>query len=165
MFKEIERVLKSDGKLVVTFNNRHMKFWRPLIESIHDAGFKLQKFDWVDQAVRSGTQGINHANTLHGDFIYTYTPTGETHTKPAELDGEEVALKALRELFSQQKRASTADIYRVLVPNLINQMAFTDANGKEIEIDSLLNKYCLFEDTGRGLNSSNGWTLRRGAKI
>ena len=160
VFGEIRRVLKNDGRLIVTFNNRHMKYWRPLIESIDLAGFRLSKFDWVDQAVRSGTQGINHANTLHGDFIYTYVPAHEGHKTRRSVDGERVLTNVLKVLFSDRRVVSTADIYRKLIPKLINQMAFTDSTGREIDIDVLLGKYCYFESRPNGEKNLSGWVLK-----
>jgi len=163
VFGEIRRVLRIDGKLVVTFNNRHMKYWRPLIESIDLAGFRLSKFDWVDQAVRSGTQGINHANTLHGDFIYTYVPLRGAPKAKSSVDGEKVLTNVLKDLFNDRRMATTADIYRKLIPKLINEMAFTDSSGHEIDIDELLNKYCYFEPNAKGERNLSGWVLK--AKI
>lgn len=160
VFKEIRRVVRLDGKLIVTFNNRHMKYWRPLIESIHSAGFKLSKFDWVDQAVRSGTQGINHANTLHGDFIYTFIPLEQAAQPKRTADGEQVLAKVLKNLFKSSYLVTTADVYRKLVPKLINEMAFTDSEGKEIDIDNLLNKYCKFEANPDGVRNLSGWVQK-----
>ena len=74
-FFEMSRVLKRNKNLTMTFNNRHMKFWRIIMESCKSNGFELINIKWVNQAVSSGTQGINRRNTLKGDFVYTFINT------------------------------------------------------------------------------------------
>ena len=65
----------------MTFNNRHMKFWRILMESCKSNGFELVNIKWINQAVSSGTQGINRRNTLKGDFVYTFINTKENQSR------------------------------------------------------------------------------------
>ena len=43
IFSECNRVLKDDGFLVFTFNNKNMNVWLSMLKSVSDAGFKLAK--------------------------------------------------------------------------------------------------------------------------
>ena len=43
-----------------------------VIDAVNDAGFEMKNITYQEQAVASGTQGINYKNTLRGDFIYNF---------------------------------------------------------------------------------------------
>ena len=45
------------------------------MESCKVNGLNLLNTKWINQAVSSGTQGINRGNTLKGDFVYTFINT------------------------------------------------------------------------------------------
>jgi DNA modification methylase len=159
-FKEMRRVIAQKGKLIVTFNNRHMKYWKPLIEAIDAAGFELVSVDWIDQAVRSGTQGINHQNTLHGDFIYTYKPVKVSHRKHATALGSDLVKKTLLELSENNNLITSAQLYVALIPRLVREMAFYDGSGNLLDIDKEVAKYCDYikrDSLGDGIS---GWILR-----
>jgi hypothetical protein len=166
-FKEVRRVMKLDGKLVVTFNNRHMKFWQPLIEAIDSAGFELEKLDWIDQAVRSGTQGINHQNTLHGDFVYTYSPRliGGASSRDAVIAGDIIVAQTLRTLFKETQRLTTASLYIALIPKLIKSMSFYDSAGKLLDIDKTVSHYCHYVKEDRAANLAPGWVVKAGLAL
>jgi hypothetical protein len=159
-FQEMRRVIRSDGKLIVTFNNRHMKFWKPLIQAIDFSGFELVRVEWIDQAVRSGTQGINHQNTLHGDFVYTYKPSEVPTTHVKSSSGSEVVRKTILKLLKKKGLVSSAELYVALIPNLVRAMAFEDTEGKDLDIDKEVSKYCVYNKQAALADGRSGWSLR-----
>lgn len=159
-FKEMRRVIRSDGKLIVTFNNRHMKYWKPLIQAIDVSGFELVRVEWIDQAVRSGTQGINHQNTLHGDFVYTYKPSEASPDHVKTTNGSEVVRKTILQLLKKKGLVSSAELYVALIPNLVGAMAFEDATGKDLDIDKEVSKYCDYNKQAALTDGRSGWSLK-----
>ena len=161
IFMEMRRVIKPNGKLVVTFNNRHMRYWRPLLESIHNSAFQLIKLDWVDQAVRSGTQGINKESTLHGDFIYVFEPVNKAKvSKFTPINGETILDEKLSKVFASKKRFTTAELYTAVIPELVNQTALLDSRGNNLDIDLAISRRCAYHDAPKGKSGFAGWELR-----
>lgn len=155
-YAEIYRVLKDDGYLSFTFHNRHVKFWKIIIDACTKAGFDIVNVKWVDQAVASGTQGINRNNTLKGDFVYTFKKLKEPVHNSELINGEEIVLKSVNTLIKKQGFADTASLYEYLIPKLIQKQAFHDSKGKILDIDKIIAskfKYSKVED------GQYGWVL------
>jgi hypothetical protein len=70
VFKEMYRVLKDNRYLSLTFHNRDIRIWEIVISNLQKIGFKLENIVYQEQAVSSGTQGLNRKNTFKGDFVY-----------------------------------------------------------------------------------------------
>jgi len=75
VFKECHEVLKNDGFMVMTFNNKNMNAWLALMFAVFRAGFSLERDGLIFQ------DGVkNYKQTAHtrfegapyGDFIYTF---------------------------------------------------------------------------------------------
>ncbi len=139
-FSEMSRVLKRNKLLTMTFNNRHMKFWRIIMESCKSSGFELSNIKWVNQAVSSGTQGINRRNTLKGDFVYTFINTKKKmNPETSKIEGT----KYIKQTLAKQKKKSNfitpAKLYESLIPKIINNSAYYDSSGKYLDIDNYMN--------------------------
>jgi putative DNA methylase len=87
VFKECHRLLKKDGWLVLTFNNREPRAWAALMESIVRAGFRLPQNGVIFQ---DGVQSYKHTSqsrrvgSVIGDFVYSFRRDGDlTSTVPA----------------------------------------------------------------------------------
>jgi DNA modification methylase len=72
VYEELFRVLKNKSYLSFTFHNRNLNIWKAVMDAVTDAGFHLVNVVYQEQAVASGTQGINRNNTLRGDFVYNF---------------------------------------------------------------------------------------------
>ena len=59
------RVLKDNRYLSLTFHNRDIRIWEIVISNLQKIGFKLENIVYQEQAVSSGTQGLNRKNTLN----------------------------------------------------------------------------------------------------
>lgn len=155
-FEQVHRVLKDGGYLSFTFHNRHVKFWKIVIDAVKKAGFRLVNVKWVDQAVGSGTQGINRANTLRGDFVYTFKKLSAPKYKKKIINGENIIDQTISSLLDEAKYVTTAKLYESLIPELINAEAYYDSKGKLLDIDGYIAqkyKYNAHED------GQYGWSV------
>lgn len=155
-FRETHRILKDEGYMSFTFHNRHVKFWKIIIDAVQKAGFKLVNVKWVDQAVASGTQGINRKNTLKGDFVYTFKKNGVPDHEDRVINGEAVVDKVIKDLIKKSSHVTTAKLYESLIPELIAEQAYYDTDGKLLDIDRYIAKtyeYKLQKD------GEYGWSL------
>ena len=155
-FEQVHRVLKEDGYMSFTFHNRHIKFWKIVIDAVYRAGFELVDVKWVDQAVASGTQGINRNNTLKGDFVYTFKRLKESLHTEGTVNGEEIVDKTLKKLLRNSPHVTTSRLYEALIPEIIKDQAYYDSDGKLLDIDKYIAKqyqYKLQED------GQYGWSV------
>ena len=139
-----------------TFHNRHIKFWKIVIDAVYRAGFELVDVKWVDQAVASGTQGINRNNTLKGDFVYTFKRLKESLHIEGTVNGEEIVDKTLKKLLRNSPHVTTSRLYEALIPEIIKDQAYYDSDGKLLDIDKYIAKryqYKLQED------GQYGWSV------
>lgn len=155
-FNEIHRTLKNDGYMSFTFHNRHVKFWKIIIDAVMKAGFELIDVKWIDQAVASGTQGINRDNTLTGDFVYSFKKIQKTNFANCNNNGEEYIMKTIKRLVAKYSVVPTSKLYEELIPILVRNQAYYDSQGKILNIDKFIRlkyKYSVQKD------GKYGWTL------
>lgn len=148
-FGQVHRVLKDDGYMSFTFHNRHIKFWKIVIDAVYRAGFELINVKWVDQAVASGTQGINRNNTLKGDFVYTFKKLKEPLYEHSIVNGEKIIDRTIEKLLKNNSHVTTSKLYEALIPEIIKDQAYYDSSGKLLDIDKYIAKkyeYKLQED-------------------
>ena len=75
IFDECYRVLKSDGNLVFTFNNKDLKAWLAVLFAVFRAGFTLSPGEIIFQ---DGVKEYEHTahtkaeGSPYGDFIYVF---------------------------------------------------------------------------------------------
>jgi len=137
-FKEIHRALKDDGYMSFTFHNRHVRFWKIIIDAVMGAGFDLINVKWVNQAVASGTQGINRNNTLTGDFVYTFRKTVDSTLTNEKRNGEEYIIQVISKLLRSNTYVPTSKLYEILIPVLVHKQAYYDSSGKILDIDKFI---------------------------
>lgn len=150
-FIEMSRVLKPQKYLSFTFHSRNLKTWRHVLESAMAAGFELANVVMQDQAVSSGTQGLNRKNTLKGDFVYNFintkSPIGFNFKYHA--NAEEFIVREVSKILKLEKKVSAADLYKYLIPIIVNHHAYLDKANKEIVIDNVLAKnFSYSEESG-----------------
>jgi len=143
VFKELYRVLKNKKYLSFTFHNRNLNIWKSVMDAVKDSGFHLKSVVYQEQAVSSGTQGINHKNTLRGDFVYNlYKDTKKiNHCKlPPRRDCEKMIIKKVVVLIQSSKNGASPDkLYEKLIPFIVENDAYADQDGKVINVEQLLN--------------------------
>jgi hypothetical protein len=89
VYSELFRVLKDEKYLSFTFHNRNLNIWKAVMDAVTGAGFHLVNVVYQEQAVASGTQGINRNNTLRGDFVYNFQKNTKIKAQEKKLDHED----------------------------------------------------------------------------
>lgn len=117
-----------------------MIFWKIIIDACLDAGFSLTKVEWQEQAVSSGTQGINRKNTLKGDFIYTFLKDENNNKTYKDKCGVEEILKEAKKIFKKQSFVHASHIYEVLIPFIVNNRYFIDENNELIDLEKIISR-------------------------
>lgn len=155
-FSQVHRVLKDDGYMSFTFHNRHIKFWKIVIDAVYKAGFELVNVKWVDQAVASGTQGINRNNTLKGDFVYTFKKLNKSLYEHSVVNGEKIIDRTIEKLLKNNSHVTTSKLYEALIPEIIKDQAYYDSSGKLLDIDKYIAKKYEYKLQGDGYY---GWSV------
>ena len=140
VFKEVYRVLKDGKHITVTFNSRDLRFWKIIMDAIISSGFEFQRVDWFNQAVQSGTQGINRESTLRGDFVYTFQKGEVLDKNLTDIEGRNLVIEKAKEAIDVCGGfIETYKLYNLLIPEIIEKRAFLDGDGL-INIDAILNE-------------------------
>lgn len=162
VFTESSRVLKPGRYLVVTFNNRKIKFWRILMQAISHAGFELVNVEWQDQAVASGTQGINRANTLRGDFAYTFiNRKSQTVSNPrAGKSAESIVFESVTKYLSKNQMISSSDLYCMLIPQIVRHQAYFDETGKDVDLEKIMSSNFEYVKSTGPSSTTYGWVKK-----
>lgn len=153
VFKELYRLLKDKRFMSFTFNNRNLNIWKAVMDSVRSAGFHLSNIVYQEQAVSSGTQGINRKNTLRGDFVYNFYKDANKAQKPTKYKDnvEKMIISQVSKWIDEKFGGITSDkLYEKLIPLIVENNAYSDANGKVIDIEVLLKnnfKYGKFKSS------------------
>lgn len=149
VYSELHRVLKNKKYLSFTFNNRNLNIWKAVMDAVTDAGFHLVNIIYQEQAVASGTQGINRKNTLRGDFVYNFLKDNNLKQKRKILnikDAEKEIVKKVNDLIKNRKGFITSDaLYEKLIPYIVENQLYADISGNVINIDNLLKNYFIYD--------------------
>jgi len=160
VYRELYRVLKDKKYLSFTFHNRNLNIWKVVMDAVVGAGFHLKNIVYQEQAVASGTQGINRKNTLRGDFVYNFLKDKSkknTKLKPYK-DATELIIKNVNNWIVVKKNLLTSDeLYEKLIPLLVRNNAYTDAGGKVINIEEILKQNFQYESKKNHEKIIYGW--------
>ncbi|WP_117148895.1 DNA methyltransferase [Paraliobacillus zengyii] len=128
VFNEGHRVLKDEGYLVFTFNNKNLKVWVALLKATIRAGFVIAENGVIFQDfVQSykNTSHLKYSGNVHGDFIYSFVK-GEQRIN-LELVGKEPIKyikesisKKIEEMYLEEDSYTTTKLYQGLFSDLVN---------------------------------------------
>lgn len=143
VYSELYRVLKNKKYLSFTFHNRNLNIWKAVMDAVTNAGFHLVNVVYQEQAVASGTQGINKRNTLRGDFVYNFlkdtTVKPKNKIKLSEIDSEVSVVKKVNEWINKGGGSISSDaLYEKLIPFIVENHLYADKNNQVINIENLL---------------------------
>lgn len=161
VFKELNRVLKMNHYLSLTFHNRDLKVWKGVLNSCRLNGLQLENIVYQPQAVSSGTQGINKKNTFKGDFIYNFRKVSNNELNLESFEGDFVELvKENSKLIIETHEGATPDqLYSELIPILVNSNSlFNDENNK-LNVDDLLEEEFIYIEL-KGEKSVYKWMTK-----
>jgi len=160
VYKELYRVLKDKKYLSFTFNNRNLNIWKVVIDAVIDAGFHLQNIVYQEQAVSSGTQGLNRKNTLKGDFVYNFIKDKSkkgSKTK-SQKNATNLIVDNVNKWISQKNNLLTPDeLYERLIPLLVKNNAYTDEDNKVVNIEDILKKNFVYDNKINNGLTIYGW--------
>lgn len=140
-YSEMYRVLKDKHYLSFTFNNRDLSVWKAVMDACTNAGFILESIVYQEQAVSSGTQGINRNNTLRGDFVYNFRKDlSSTYIKQTRvpIDGEAFIVGEIENYIQTHNGASPTQIYEFIIPLIVRNNVYTDKKGRVLNIERIL---------------------------
>lgn len=167
-FKELYRVLKPGKFLSFTFHNRDLSVWKSVMDAVKNADFMLVQVSLQNQAVNSGTQGINKTNTLTGDFIYTlkkplYTAAKIENKVPKNSNNLDFIKQQIYKIITLEKSITPTKLYEILLPIIIENEAYI-YNNKPIDIDKILKENYDYVEVKSESKSKLGdhyvWKLR-----
>lgn len=139
-YDEFYRVLKDNHYMSFTFHNRDLNVWKAILDACNEAGFILENIILQEQAVSSGTQGINKKNTLTGDFVYNFKK--DTSRKPITTCSikniVEFIKSTIEQFISEHNGATPSELYEYIIPIIVQNNAYTDETGNAINIENIL---------------------------
>jgi len=163
VFKELYRVLKNNSYMCFTFHNRDLNIWKIVIDAIKNSGFYLKGVVYQEQAVFSGTQGINWKNTLRGDFVYKLQKNEDYKKetkKTNNSNNEKIIINNVSNWIRLRKDGITSDkLYERLIPFIIKRNAYLSSDGRVINIEELLNKNFKYDKTREKNKSEYTWQI------
>lgn len=128
VFSECYRILKPNGVLVFTFNNKDMRAWYAVIKAAIKAGFYLDKRGIIHQnPIRNylNTSHTRYAGALHGDFICSFYKVGTAKKSGIAFKNgwtEEEIKKRILIITNQYLRehgcATTDELYQIVISDL-----------------------------------------------
>ncbi|MBN1545703.1 MAG: hypothetical protein JW902_03495 [Syntrophaceae bacterium] len=166
VFKECHRVLKPDGVLVFTFNNKVLKTWLCVIKAAIDAGFQLDPRDVVFQESIENYRNTAHtryAGAIHGDFIYTFRKKRslpDLSSSPHDMGKKEILtqeIKMLLEKYVDENGPASMNELHVcivthLIPSILLEAATIDVENQRLrieDIDDLIKRFLAFDESDK----------------
>ncbi|EOH1635949.1 DNA methyltransferase [Enterococcus faecalis] len=166
-FKEMYRVLKNKHYLSFTFHNRDLNVWKGVMDAVKHSGFVLKNITLQEQAVSSGTQGINKMNTLTGDFVYTlYKDTDVKPTLSSVVEPDkalEFVENTIAAIIDENKGITPSKLYEKLIPIIVHSETYLDENGYALDIEKILQtKYEYVElESENKIGDRYQWQLKK----
>lgn len=154
-FNELYRVLKDKHYMSFTFHNRDLLVWKSVMDACKNSGFKLVEVTLQQQAVSSGTQGINKTNTLTGDFVYTFKKdiyNNEIIYREYINNPEEFIYIEIDKIITQHKEITPSKLYEILIPIIVENDVYVDNYGNAINIESILKDNYIYEINKKDIN-------------
>ena len=120
IFRKCHDVLKADGQLVFTFNNKDIRAWYAVIKATIDAGFHIEpKGIFYQEAIHAyrDTAHLRHDGTPQGDFIYTFSKKSLPNEKDYNGSFSECLNDTIRQIQEQENSVSYGEFLVKLYAN------------------------------------------------
>ena len=153
VYSEGARVLKPNGYLVFTFNNKNIKVWIAMLKAVSRAGFYLPDDgilfqDYIDSY--KNTAHLRFSGNIQGDFIYSFKK-GQIDVNPKDgmtFSGiiDNAIDTTVSRLFKRKKTYSTPDLYQriltAMTRDLMEYIMWCTTNNIPMEsVSSFSNDY------------------------
>lgn len=163
VFEECFRVLKDEGWLVITFNNRDTGVWFSMLRAARRAGFYL-----VRGGITYQSPVADYARTLHqrkdgairGDFILSFRKEGNPVEQESPLSQEdiEVFVVGLVTNLLRKGPATFSQVYREVIPALVAHNAL-DRQVEELDLEKVLFDNFVLEEMP--VEAKTDWPLKK----
>ena len=143
-FKECYRVLKPEGWMVMTFNNKDSSVWIALLKAAQKAGFFLPEEGVIYQEpIKHYTRTLyqRREGSVLGDFIYSFQKRSDYHQISKQLTNgaaKDIIYKVALKIIDEKGGATTSEIYKHIVPRLFNNYIITDEKEIIPDIEEVL---------------------------
>jgi 16S rRNA G966 N2-methylase RsmD len=157
--KQLYKVLKKDGKIVFTFNNKDLGIWNAFLSSISKAGFKIEKVIH-QQNKRTGEANVSNAyGTSATDFYIRCIKEGN---ELRSINDEEFCNFIVKKAIELIKARNEPTPYQILFNGLLaeySKQGFDLKNFDNELVDVLKSRKDIFITTASDELSGNLWWL------
>lgn len=175
VFTEAGRVLKDEGYLVFTFNNKNINVWVKLLKAVVKAGFFLPENGVIYQdfiAEYKNTSHLRYSGNIHGDFIYSFQkgslPEYDLPTAGFEETVELKIKECLSSMYHDRKMYTTTELYEKIYGSLINVIMRFISHNESDEVENIeeLSKTYIDNILNQNLEKCNNqWVMKEGASF
>lgn len=163
VFSECYRVLKDNGWLVITFNNRDTRVWFSMLRAARQAGFYL-----VSDGITYQSPIADYVRTLHqtkdgaikGDFILSFRKGSSPTEREGRLlceDIEALVVDLVTEVL-EDGPATFSQIYQKVIPALVAHNAL-DGRVETLDLEKVLFDNFVFK--GMPVEAKTDWPLKK----
>lgn len=140
-FKNLHKVLKDDGYMVVTFHNQEMQEWNDFVNAVRNAGFKFDKVTHQYNK-RSGESNVsNPYGTTGSDFYIRCVKSREVDFTDDQSELEHFILqKTIEIIATRNEKTPFTFIVNGLLPEML-QAGHLRPEEPTHELLTILNKY------------------------
>lgn len=129
VYSEGARVLKDNGYLVFTFNNKNIKVWIAMLKAVARAGFYLPDDgilfqDYIESY--KNTAHLRFSGNIQGDFIYSFKKgitdiTVDGNRGFAQIIDDAIN-NTITKLYKKHKTYSTPDLYQKILTTMTKEL-------------------------------------------
>lgn len=140
-FKNMHRVLKDDGYMVVTFHNQDMQEWNDFVNAVRIAGFKFDKVTHQYNK-RSGESNVsNPYGTTGSDFYIRCVKKRDVDFSDDQSELEHFILqKTIEIIATRNEKTPFTFIVNGLLPEML-QAGYLHPDEPSRELQTILKKY------------------------
>lgn len=140
VFKEVQKVLKQESKMVLTFNNKKMDVWNALLSAVQFSGFEIEKVIH-QQNKRSGESNVaDMYGTSATDF---YIRCKKSNSLPKTLSNRELENLIIKTATNIILSRNEPTPYQILLNGIIAQISEEHIifDNVDFRIKNILEKY------------------------
>lgn len=130
IFSEANRVLKPNGYLVFTFNNKDIDIWVRMLRAVVKSGFILPRDGLIYQKYIKGYENTAHLRSegnIQGDYIYSFIKGSIAYSEDINLNLFETELTqtihgCVEKLFLQKSEYNTPTLYQHIFSEIVSML-------------------------------------------
>lgn len=160
--KKLHKILKDDGKAVFTFHNKDIKIWNIFLNSIKEAGFKIEKVIH-QQNKRSGESVVSNPYGTSGtDFYIRCIKYNKEYQQNSNNEFEHIVLQTSINLIAKRNEPTP---YQILFNGILAEISDKgfdiDEFDKNIEtiLKNHINKIFILSDNNFSTSGKFWWFI------